>query len=302
MTRAIRLLLLVQLLWLGACTASTPTVEPVGELAHHFDPGRTLLVGFDEPTNPPVQWRDGDQALFGVMVHNRGELTVRYVRITVETRPDPAADGKPKPYVQFILDNHRSIGFSTFAHNLEVEVFDQHANRISNSPGRIIIATAEVGIYGALDSDKQDLDPDDMPIEDARDYLFAVETLRSILNNIQSSSVLEPLFMSIVRMPSILSLIGNAGVDIVIRPHFDEARPATRPFPPDRGTRVLQLPLTILANDTVALKATIDAVPVRNPWHIGAGIIEVHARHPTDPDRWATIRLIAARRGDQGGP
>jgi len=113
-------------------------------------------------------------------------------------------------------------------------------------------------------------------------------TCDSFMSITAQSDVLLDLLTRIVKGPSLMSVLLH-GVTLAAQPGFERAERT-----PDGWT----FPVHMLVNGEAALHLQAFVVPAQRPRQLSAGIVALEARHPTNPARRMSARVIAARLGE----
>jgi hypothetical protein len=114
-------------------------------------------------------------------------------------------------------------------------------------------------------------------------------TCDSFMSITAQSDVLLDLLTRIVKGPSLVSVLLH-GVTLAASPGFERAV---------RTQDGWTFPIRMLVNGEAALDLQAFVVPAQRPRQLSAGIVALEARHPTNPARRMSARLLAARLGEQ---
>ncbi|MCA9310894.1 MAG: hypothetical protein KDA21_06790 [Phycisphaerales bacterium] len=276
---------------LAGCVQTRVSPPVVATTTDLFHAGPAILSGFD-PEGEVVRWRDGDSALFGVEVHHGDSLTVRYVLITVQ--PPRPLDVLPSASVTFTMKDGSSRRYTSGLREIVIRLYDEAGTLLEENTGRIAVELAANGFFDAaeavqgLDDINRITELDDVTVDR---WARGILALLAIMDSINGNEGLSPLMLKIVRRPSLASIVFHTGISITVNPGFERAS-----LEMVDGREVYRIPLEIRANDTLALVCSMDVLPVRTPRHLSAGVVECVARNPVDEERWARVRLLAARR------
>ena len=128
----------------------------------------------------------------------------------------------------------------------------------------------------------------------------SIPALFSFFEVIQNAPGLTDIFFDIVDLPSVWSLVRNAGikgVGIHFRKGVTEAKPALWGLP-DR-TPAYHLPLVLELNQQPALKLTFVVTSPDPPLLACAGVVGLLAERPDNAQKHLTLRILSARFADR---
>lgn len=278
---------LLTLLILTGCagTGTTTHVQPRG-----FDLGPSILSGMD-PADEQVRWEPGDSILMGVLINDGKRQVVRYVLIQLP----PVMIALESTRATIALEGRGKRAYESPLHRIDIELFDENGTAIDHAEGRLATSLAANGFHDAAVAALSWRGPEgEVDIEGMDDaavdaYVRGVLAMVAILQSIQGNGELESQMKRIIRLPSLLAIL--TGLRIAVTPFFEDATPVDTIFGPG-----LRVPVEISASGRTALSCTLDAVPVRRPYHMSAGVVAATATHPTNPNKWARVELLAARR------
>ena len=122
-------------------------------------------------------------------------------------------------------------------------------------------------------------------------YAYSVDAGLALSGN----ELCQRLLLKIAKKPSWWSILTSRNLTVGIRTTQGEsAEPTTILLDGQRFEGVRQ-PMQIIANDKPAVLLDVYAVPIRGPLGITSGIVLVEARHPSNQNRRATLRLAGTR-------
>lgn len=125
----------------------------------------------------------------------------------------------------------------------------------------------------------------------------ALLALRGLLAVVRRCESLHAILWRVVEKPPLWSIVTNLGVSVRQDTHFDRARRGQPLWIGDRVLDTWELPIEVRANDWPALRSTVVVTDPISPVTLCAGIVGVHAWHPSDPEVVFSMRLLGARRG-----
>ncbi len=112
---------------------------------------------------------------------------------------------------------------------------------------------------------------------------------------LSNNELCQRLLMKIAARPSLLSIAANFGVEVGVQTSPQQPPVPTRILLGGQRFDGLRQPMQIMANGKPAVLLDVYAVPIRGPLGVTNGIVLIEARHPTDPNRRATLRLAGTR-------
>lgn len=304
-------------LLLGACTSvpSTPTGAPTeADLATFaaFDAARfpgapQVLAGFAEP-DAEREFRVGDAVLFGLEVDDGTTRVRRLLKLEVRslmpasadldvetrtiqwkrgkhqvhwrstrTKVDAAANGgEPETVV-----DERTLELTPI--QLGLRLYDEQGTQLSESTAVLYDEPLEQGFW-PISGAKYEAEAGLLPMT----LLLTLQRLGA------DDTVLHELLFTVVQKPSLFSVIGHFGIDVVISARQGGAGPTVRLGARDVACNVLPIDLDV--NGTRAMNVHLVCCEPAPPSAVGAGIVGAIAKHPTDA-RSAVFRLLATHRG-----
>ncbi len=205
------------------------------------------------------------------------------------------------------------IRFDSDSILVSLELFDATLQRVSTSHALATEAHLREGLYqltSELLTVAQDLGPNADQILDAdprklslppRRLLGGVMTLFALRNAIWSAPSITPILNTLVRPPSIFSIIANGGIRFGLDMRFSQIAIEQRPLPVSELATTtappLVLPFDILINGEPALRCRVITLPPQPPLQLCAGVVGVDVERPNDRGRSLEFRVLAARRG-----
>lgn len=148
------------------------------------------------------------------------------------------------------------------------------------------------GLVESDDTRDRDLAPN--LTEDERRFGFYTFTMSAAMA-LSNNELCQRLLLRIAKQPSWWSVLTNRGVSVGIQPTPDDS---DQPVTIRLGNQMfdgVRTPMQIIVNDKPAVFLDVYAAPIRGPLGVTNGIVLIEARHPTDPDRRATLRLAGTR-------
>lgn len=310
-------------------------------LRQRFAAGERILSGFD-PVEKDGAWRIGDRVLFGLSLEDGTDVFTRFVRLEMRSAVVAAtanaegvarlgAEGEERPFVlapslaPFEVtapDRRRRIvpgpWFAT-----SVSVFDETGLALDSE----LIALPEEALRrgfrspaeaarGLMERTNQRRDRDrKVAAEDAIANAVAISDRMTelfggalgFLEIFKSSPALESLRSrvvdEVVDTPGLLSVVFGGGVDGTVMIDVAGTKPMLHSLTAgSTWLQTAQIPMGLSLNERPALHCVVSAADPHPPFHLAAGVIGLHATHPTRPDRRVEIRLLAARRAAVGDP
>jgi hypothetical protein len=299
---------------LAACSSAPPGPRP--QLDHglvaaldpaDFPGAKTLLDGFDPPAaGADDAFRVGDRALFALAVHDGGRVERRLLELRVTELALRGVlrteDGQTIPYrvhtgatVTMTAPNATAT-FRFEVTPLTVEVSQRTADGA-------LVRSSTVTLYEELlRTGMRGLGGDDAATA-ARAYLL-LQTLQQLG---AADPVLAEQLFAIADRPSLWSVIWSAGVHVVLT--GGAIAPWRGPISSygssqgsddgadDGAVERAVLPLDVSVNGADSLWTDVLVAEARPPFALAAGVLGAIARHGADPQRYAVLRLLAARRG-----
>jgi hypothetical protein len=302
---------------LAACaSAPQPDVElgpPVLDLAPADFPGAgAMLSGFDAPGGE-AEWRAGDEVLFGLRLRHGGRDRHWLLRVELEQAEaldDAAEQGKTpavlEPVTWPIKVNGESAQFRSRLCRVLVTVADRDGKVLARSHPLLPRDFLQHGFQPACSAVRKLLD--DRPglrhqahfyaLLDERLLAESVVCALALLQVVQGDEVLSPLLWEVVQRPSLLSLIGNFGANVVVQPRFQLTERASPPSAVPAG-EAWRVPMRLFVNDTPGLDIELLVGRTVQPFALCGAILSAVARHPSERGREFTMLLLAARCGTE---
>jgi hypothetical protein len=262
-------------------------------------PGQDALVqGFD-PCEPMAEWRLGDQVLFGLEVWRGTEVERRLLQLEVVGRSGrPRIDLRDGRFVEGHLTQRTTVNLRRADGSVA-----EHALAIT--PIEIEVSSFDAAGDGAVGSEvtlyEELLRTGLLPLatEGDEQQLLRSSLLLLLLQRLGNADpTLGSLLFTVVDPPSVFSVIWHFGVEITLQ--SDAGRPGTAPAGVPAPGPVHVLPLALLVNGSPALYADLVVADASSPFALAGGVLAAVARHASDPQRIAVLRLLAARRGPAG--
>jgi len=232
---------------------------------------------------------EAEHGVVGKLDHSGGEFRFAFTQsmwVSMGGRPFQVTSRVCRVRVRVLDDAGRELGDSVLElprDFLEIGFLPgcRAARAWSNTTGAAVEATAAL----------------------AKEYAGPLIALMQLLQFVQQDQTLSPLFWQVVRMPSLWSLISSFGVSANL--HVD----ASAAIPAGRGPAHLAwcgdtwvLPMAVEVNGDPALYCQFLVGRAAPPLLPIGGVVGAEGRHPTDPDCWFTLVLLAARRGPVAEP
>jgi hypothetical protein len=283
-------------------------LAPAPATAADFPAAAAILRGFDAGSATDLDWRAGDQVLFGLRLRTGDRLRHWLLHLQVLEPQAADADGAaraPLPAIDWTLNiNGAPEQFHSRLCRVQATVHDQHGVVVGRSEPLVPRDLLANGFAAACelvvrqqrrrphmvgtDGFYQDLDL--APL--ARATVCAV----ALLQVVQDDAVLSPLLWEVVQRPSLWSVLSHLGARVVLRPRFHAAVevPASAA---SGAARAWQVPMTLLVNDQPVLLTELLVGEPWPPFALGGSLLGATARHPEDGGREFALQLLAARRG-----
>ena len=302
---------------LAACGAAPAPPRPPLDLApftalqpSHFPGAAAVLSGF-APDDDDRSMRAGDAALLALEVHRDGEIERLLVMLEVASIPwQPARDvvvnGIPQP-------DNAGMFFRPS------RIFTVTVTRTPSEPGTAPEVAERQHRVHPLRMRLQHLDAAGRPLRSSEATLYeeplatgfwpyartdaspaatdlAFALTMSLQELAENDAVLQDLLFRVVEPPGLFSIAAHFGVTLTMRwsPVAPDAPPIDVPgFPHE----VRPASLDLVVNGATAAWVTLFAAAPRGATRACGGLVGAIARHPTEPDRLAVVRLLATRRG-----
>ncbi len=295
--------------------APAPLASVEAETLKHFTRARELLDA--QEIAPDGVMRAGDQVLLGLLVRARGEVRVRYIRLTVMQETPSLAFHSFKTKV---LGKPETLTYASMVVVARTELFDQDAKVLadssSNAPSSLMGllhnamevlwkyqpvppasgSPAVAGTAGAPDATaakavpQAPAEPPQMDRAETEAFVYGLGSLFVFSGYLgdRMASPMTDLLWEVVDRPSLFSMI--TGITISITPSGGITESARAP-----RAKVMRLLLDL--NGSPALYADITAVPRSRPLALASSIIAIDAASPTDPSRTLTVRVLGTKVG-----
>lgn len=280
---------------LAGCTAAVPTPPTDIGVAPESAFLAPALAGWEHTTlgpAPPLAFRRGDAALFGLRLQNDAGVQRWLVELEVSKDVDTQV-----LTVQRLELNGSPVDLVSAPVAMQVTVRDEAGRVVHASSASAGDAFLRAGTLAACDlaiargwrtGTRAPYDPAVAAMLPA--FMGPFELFRVV----QQCDALAPLLMQVVRKPSVWSVVTNFGVSLRIEVRFEEA--VAVDAAPFRTSRALRYPVRVLANGSLALEAALLVVEPMPPSHLSAGIVAIDAWHPKEPTRRFQVRLLGGRR------
>ena len=121
----------------------------------------------------------------------------------------------------------------------------------------------------------------------------SIPALLSYFEVVENAPGLTDIFFDIVDLPSVWSLVRNAGIKSV-GIHFRKGIIETKAELPESAP-VYHLPLALELNNQRALNLTLVVTAPDPPLLACAGVVGLLAERPDDPQKYLTLRILSAR-------
>lgn len=294
--------LLLGTLLLAGCSATLrPAPVPDASLLHGFDaadfPGAaTLLSGFAAPATDPL---GGDTVLFGLEVHDGADVERRMLLLelgglsslwSVDGFDVQVVEHHPRRTVTMTLTTQdgKAIEFRREVTPLPVLLrqFDAAGKELGASMIELFEEPLRAGFW-PLTLGEQDVSLDE--------HMMAVLLLTTMRQLGQSDRTLRELLFTVVERPSLWSVVFHFGIAINVTAGVGAPCPPLPSLPVTEPLRLL--PLELLVNGALALSVDLALVQPKPPLLTAGGVVGAVARHPSRPERFALLRLLASRRG-----
>lgn len=302
-----------------ACAAPPPT-RPALDLApfttvdaNAFPGAAAVLSGFGAPDDDPAM-RVGDAALLGLELHRGGALERQLLLLEVVDLgwrvPDevwiggvlqPDGGGvRVRNSQQFTITE--SVGASgapaepgaqpaevarthtVFPVDVRLQRFDVAGRELRASVAALFEEPLAYGWW-----------PYTQP-RDARAQDHAFALTMSLQNLANDDPVLRELLFEVIDPPSLWSIATHFGVDIRLR--IEPPPPDAAPIPvAGVADEVRAVAIELHVNGSPALWVTLLVAQPHAATRVCGGLVGAIAQHPTDPSRFAAVRLLATRRG-----
>lgn len=267
------------------------TVDPAG-----FPGAKALLDGFDPPAAAADHaFRVGDSVLFALAVHDGERTERRLLRLRVlglaQVLRGELPDGvtfaaRVDRTISVTLTDHdgNAVEHHVLATPLTVELAQFAAD---GAPVRVSTVTLFEELLGtglcALGG------------SDAEATVRAVCLLLSLQDLGAKDPVLADLLFAIADRPGLLSVALHLGVAVHLE--AGTTTPWRGALGDDGAGERQALQLDVAVNGASSLWSDLVVGASRPPFALCAGVLGAIARHATDPQRYAVLRLLAARRG-----
>ncbi|MEM6675937.1 MAG: hypothetical protein AAF726_24020 [Planctomycetota bacterium] len=236
----------------------------------------SLDFGFD-PLDPNAVPRVGDRIVAHVVAQTRSGPVERYVSVRLLGRRD-ALDAETAARIE-TDDTFFGLGCITISDTtwiltpgvLEISVWQEPSKPIATRlvDSRLVHALAFEG---------------DRPGDGA--YVAGVFELFETMLSVPE---LDALLMDVAKKPPLWTMLNG----IQLKLGWDETsrRDASEPG-------LVEHDVEIAADDRLALPIVVTQGPNASPYRLVAGARRLEAQHPDDPELWARVEIVGARRGD----
>jgi hypothetical protein len=285
-----------------------PDTQPLAALDPEFFPGaRAILEGMAPVDAEDPDLRVGDAALFALEFRRGSEIRRQLMLLEVVGLPsfDIEVEGKSfraRRISQFRVTQRRE-GEEPKVTELQLRDVLVRMRRFE-ADGEEIASVDAVLYEEALAAGWwPDTDPRSSEEEGRLSSVFAL-TLQNLVND---EPKLRELLFLVVDPPSLWSLATNLGARVVLHSRSirsveaeaaDGEEDAERGDPVEDETRSHVTDISV--NGKAALFVDLQIVRPRGATMLSGGLVGAVARHPSDPERTAVVRLLATRRGPAG--
>lgn len=283
-----------------------------------FPGADALLRGFS-PRTKATSWQKGDAVLFGLELTKGSQVHRWLLHLEVQDMDrivGTGSDGRHYDvpilkeqrawsYNATIRGEKREMTVQSAMRDVAVRVCDANGTELGASKVKLPVGLMTSGLVRAVTTAiaHHRHDPEFQNFQDPSEVQPMVEglvALIALLNVVQNDHVLEPYFWEVVQKPSIWSVVTGLGVSASITGELQNSVPATDlPYHMTDGHPAFVMPLHVDVNGAPALLADVATVDPNRPYGLCGGIVGATARHPTRKDLQFTVRLLAARLGDE---
>lgn len=301
--------LFAALLALPACVAPpradvTVPVDGSGLGVRGFPLPNALRRGFDH-RRAASSWRVGDEVLYGLRLVRGDEVRHWLLRLRV-LEVDATAAGEAIGRAMWSLQfNGESRYFSSPVSRVEATVFDDEGNEIGRTEPLVPRAFLANGVAEGCRASRRIFGSADLASSAAATRLVTADVdtealacstvcAVALLQVVQEDSVLASILWQVVEKPSLMSVLGNLGARVVLRPCYHIASEALCPIP-GLYEQTFRLPMSLTVNDQPALDMDLFVADSTPPFALGGGLLGASARHPSRPGLEFTLLLLSAK-------
>jgi hypothetical protein len=286
---------------------------------------RDLPPGLD-PAEPATDWRAGDRVLYGIELDDAGTrrqwllelrlerpvpLTVagagrdsRRTRLTQLSITITTKDGREIHYASPCMRGELTVHGPFLPGRTEPDLAS------TTGPARAVSVPDAFLRGGLVDACEQrvrlgqhvgtELDLTGVSDADLRLALGGEAALFAIMMIVRREESLADILWQVIDTPPLLSLLASVfgGVSVSIDASLERAARVAEPLPGHAWDEPgYHFPITITANGTPALHASVLVTQPRPPLQLAAGIVSIEGAKPSDPRRRVRVWVISARRG-----
>lgn len=279
----------------GTRTAAIAPPTPIGE--PDFPAAAFILTGLEiDPTAGP--WRMGDRALLGITVSREGKLTTLYMLTELVA---PRA-GDRAYAISMTPRNGEPVTYSSPYCRTRIRLYDDSGRLIQESDGAIPTMVLNCGPYeaamaGIANADRLARGEERKP--GPRDDRACIGFIAFLAFGESSgkNKILSELVGRVVRRPTLLGFLMDRTLSLSM-PELGGGTLPDLPMPGGPPLRRCIIPLVADIGGSTAVRTTLTLAPSCPPIGLVGGVMSANIRHPTEPDNWAQVRLLAARRGE----
>lgn len=137
---------------------------------------------------------------------------------------------------------------------------------------------------------------DDAAYDDVRHAGAGAAKCEALFKILQTNPVTRQILFEVLALPSWWSILTRWGVQVTFTVDFFAAERVE--LAGDAARELWSVPVVLRLNDQPSLLAHVIVGPSGSPEGAVAGIHGLVARHPSDPSRQVTVRLVASARGE----
>lgn len=296
-------------LLLGSCAASTsgdgapPLARDASELAQRFPGAQRILPGIEIDDGAPG-WRTGDRGLLGLERVGEDGLERWLIELECVEEESEGVSIHSQSSMTLTTDAGKTLEIQATEVKFEVRLRDAEGKLLETTRPIVPAGFLSEGLFDACElaasmaNSERGWEGSGSELSDEELVKFArgVACCVSLVQVLEDDSALGPILMDIVRRPPLYTFLTHGGVDLGIAPALDRTRSESIRFA-GRDEAGFVLPLTMTANDRVALECELFVLPPTPPLHVVGGIVAIESSGATQAGRSFRITLLGAERG-----